>query len=220
MGATTDGRIRYIQCGGCGKADSVLVREDGTRDVVNWRLGDHRVPAVHRVRATVVRFPVMYHVHADYGPEVMAARSEPIARLGWSSTSFDLPLAPEVVGHFNLLSRAAAVIHEEYRGTPTKVGLCYPTTIRLASLEPGRDSFCIYLNLAAYEFYHLLFVVGSEHGPSSQFVAEPADVGTCPKLLAWLRPFEAAKKRFYRENGFDWGPRRGPVELGPTRGDL
>lgn len=210
----------HIQCGGCGKANSVVVREDGFRDVIYWRLGNHNVPAVHRVRATVVRFPVMHYVHADYGPEVMAIRSESIARLGWSSQSFDLPLAPEVVGHFNLLSQAVAVIHKEFRGMSTKVCLRYPTVIASCSLSAGHDEFRIYLNLHAYEFYHLLFVVGSEHGPSSQFVAAPADVGTCPKLLAWLRPFETAKKKLYRDNGFDWKPRRGPIELGPTRGDL
>ena len=203
----------YIQCGGCGQADSVIVREDGTRDVINWRLRNHTVPAVHRVRATVVRFPVQYYVHAHYGPEVMAVRSENIARLGWSSQSFDLPLAPEVVGHFNLLSQAVAVIHEELRGGTTEVRLEYPTMLRLRSVDAWRDRFRIYLNIPAYEFYHLLFVAGSEPGPASQFVVEPIDAGTCPKLLAWLRPFETAKKRLYRDNGFDWNPRRGPIEL-------
>lgn len=210
----------YILCGGWGKANSEVVREDGSRDVISWRLGNHAVPAVHRVRATLVRHPIDHYVHARYGPEVMAARSENIASLGWSSQSFDLPYPPEVVGHFNLLGQAVRVAGRELRGAPTKVELGYPTTISLRSVIDYWDRFSIYLNLPGYEFYHLLFVVGSKYGPSSQFDAEPADVGTCPKLLAWLRPFEAAKKHLYRDNGFDWNPRRGPVDLGPTRGDL
>lgn len=210
----------YIQCGGCGKANSIIVREGGSRDVIDWRLDNHSVPAVHRVRATAVRFPVQHYVHADYGPEVMAIRSESVAKLGWSSESFNLPLAPEIVGHFNLLSQAVAVVHKEIGAIPTKVRLGYPTVIGLMSLDDGRDKFQIYLNIPAYEFYHLLFVVGRESGPSSQFVAEPADVSTCPKLLAWLRPFETEKRKFYRDNGFDWNVRRGPIELGPTKGDL
>jgi hypothetical protein len=106
------------------------------------------------------------------------------------------------------------------RSASTRVSVGYPTTIQLRSEHDWDDYFCIHLNLFAYEFYHLLFVVGSEHRPASQFVAEPADVATCPKLLAWLRRFEASKKRLYRDNGFDWNPRRGPIESGPTRGDL
>jgi hypothetical protein len=90
----------------------------------------------------------------------------------------------------------------------------------MRSVDAWRDSFRIYLNLHGYEFYHLLFVVGSESGPGFQFDVEPADVSTCPKLLAWLRPFETAKKKLYRDHGFDWNPRRGPIELGPTKGDL
>lgn len=210
----------HIRCGGCGKANSVVVREDGTRDVIRWSLDGHHVPAVHRVRATLVRYPVDYYVHANYGPEVMAARSENIARLEWSSQSFNLPCPPEIVGHFNLMSQAVRVVHRELRGSPTKVCLGYPTTVRLRSCDDWNDQFCIYLNLFGYEFYHLLFVAGSEHGPSSQFVAEPADVSTCPKLLTWLRPFESAKKKLYRDNGFDWNPKRGPIDPGPTRGDL
>jgi hypothetical protein len=212
--------VSHIQCGGCGRANTVVVRQDGTRDVINWRLGDHNVPAVHRVRATVVRYPVRYYSHADYGPEVMAVRSESTARLGWSSQSFNLPLVPEIVGHFNLLSQAVKAAHKELCGSPTRVCLRYPTTVTVKSPVEWLPAFRIYLNLFAYEFYHLLFVVGSEHGPSSQFVVAPADVGTCPKILSWLRPFEAAKKKLYRDNGFDWNPRRGPIELGPTGGDL
>jgi hypothetical protein len=210
----------HIQCGGCGKASSVIVREDGSRDVIDWRLGNHNVPAVHRVRATVVRYPVMRYVHAHYGPEVMAIRSESIARLGWSSLSFDLPLPPEIVGHFNLMSDAVAVIYKELQRSKTAVSVEYPTTISFRSLDANCVKFRIFLNLQGFEFYHLLFVVGSPSRPSSQFVASKAEVGTCPKLLGWLRPFETAKKKLYRENGFDWNPRRGPIELGPTKGDL
>jgi hypothetical protein len=210
----------HVQCGGCGKANSVVVRADGSRDVIHWRLGNHNVPAVHRVRATLVRFPWQHYVHANYGPEVMAVRSENIARLGWSSLSFNMPLIPEVVGHFNLLGQAAAVVHKEFRGGPTKARVEHPTTIRLWTPREGCDQFRVYLNLSGREFYDLLFVVGSEHGPSSQFDVAPANVGTVPKLLAWLRPFEASKKKLYRDHGFDWNPRRGPIELSPTRGDL
>lgn len=210
----------HLLCGGCGKANSVIVRDDGSHDVIRWRLGNHNVPAVHRVRATVVRHPISYYVHADYGPEVMAIRSENTARLGWSSQSFNLPEVPEIVGHFNLLSQAVAHIHKELNGARADVKIGYPTTIAIRSVCEWQSNFRIYLNLHAYEFYHLLFVVGSEHGPSFQFVADRVDVSTCPKLLGWLRPFETAKKKLYRENGFDWNPRRGLIELGPTKGDL
>lgn len=210
-----------IICGGRGKANCVVVRDDGTEDVVNWRLASHEVPAVHRVRATLVRYPVMYYVHADYGPEVMAARSESIARLGWNSRSFDLPLPPETVGHFNLLRGAVSVAHAELRGSPTEVKFQYPATIKMRAGDRWRDAFAIYLNLPACEFYHMLLAVAGVAGhPSSHLTIEPVDLGTIPKLLAWLRPFEAAKKTLYCDNGFDWNPRRGPIELGPTRGDL
>jgi hypothetical protein len=205
----------YLQCGGCGKAHSVIVDTDGSREVIDWQLGDHKVPAVHRVRAKLVRFPVAYYQHAHYGPEVMAIRSENTARLGWSTQSFNMPLVPEVVGHFNLLTHAVACAYKVLRGEPTKVDLGYPTTITLENIRAGHDYFRIYLNLAAYEFYHLLFVVGQEH-LSSQFVVEPVDVRTCPKLLDWLRPFETAKKKLYCENGFDWNPKRGPISPEPT----
>jgi hypothetical protein len=210
-----------IICGGCGKASCIVVREDGTEDVVDWQLGSHKVPAVHRVRVTLIRHPVMHYVHADYGPEVMAVRSESIARLGWNSRSFDLPLPPETVGHFNLLREAVSVAYKELQGSPTEVGFRYPATIKIRSVERWKDAFALYLNLSACEFYHMLFTVAGAAGhPSSHFTFEPADVGTAPKLVSWLRPFETAKKKLYRDNGFDWNPRRGPIELGPTRGDL
>ena len=209
-----------IQSGGCGKAASIIRRPNGSTDVIDWDLNGHNVPAVHRVRATLVRYPVQYHVHADYGPEVMAIRREMTASLGWRSQSFNLPEVPEVVGHFNLLSQSVALAYKELRGHPTEVRLEYPTIIKIRSAHDWLDRFRVYLNLPAYEFYHLLIVLGSEHGPSFQFVADPADVSTVPKLLNWLRPFEAAKKQLYTDNGFDWNPRRGPIELGPTKGDL
>jgi len=214
----------YIQCGGCGKASSVIVREDGSRDVIHWRLGDHKVPPVHRVRATLVRFPVEEYVHADYGPEAMACRAESIARLGWSSHSLDLPLVPEVVGHFNLLSEAIATAQTELGRQSTAVQFKYPNTISVAPANSRGDRFRVYLNLPGYEFYHFMFIVGggaraSGH-PESHFTADPVDLSTCPKLLKWLKPFETAKKKLYLTNGFDWNPRRGPIEAGPARGDL
>lgn len=211
----------HIQCGGCGKAKSVMIRPDGSRDVIDWDLNGHNIPAVHRVRATLVRYPIMHYVHADYGPEVMAARSDSIAKLGWRSRSFDLPLPPETVGHFNLLREAVSVAYAELQGHPTKVEFNYPATIFVESWFGWMDRFVIHLNLPACEFYHMLLAVAGAAGhPSSHLTLEPADIKTCPKLLKWLRPFEAAKKRLYRDNGFDWNPRRGPIELGPTKGDL
>lgn len=213
--------MSHIVCGGLGKVKSAVIRDDGTRDVIHWRLGDHNVPAVHRVRATLVRYPVMHYVHACYGTEVMAARSESIAKLGWSSRSFDLPLPPETVGHFNLLREAVSTAYRELRGSRTEVCFRYPATIRIRGCDPWQDAFAVYLNLPACEFYHMLFaVVGAAGHPSSHVEVQPADLGTLPKLLAWLRPLEAKKKRLYRDSGFDWNPRRGPVELGPTKGDL
>lgn len=211
----------YIRCGGDGKANCVVVRGDGTRDVVNWKCGDVNVPAVHRVRATLVRYPSQYYVRANYGPEVMAARSESIARLGWKSRSFDLPLPPETVGHFNLLRGAIEGAHKELKGTPTRVRFRYPATVEIVGDQPWQPGFVVYLNLPAIEFYHLLFAVSdaSPH-PSSHLTIGPADVSTVPKLLAWLRPFETAKKKLYRGNGFDWNPRRGAIEYGPAPGDL
>lgn len=202
----------YIRCGGFEKANSVVVREDGTRDVIYWRLGDHNVPAVHGVRATLVRYPVHYYVHAYYGPEVMAARSARIVQLGWSSHSFDLPLPPEIVGHYNLLRQGVSIVRDELRGSPTRVRFLYPATIEITSADEWCDRFTIYMNLMACEFYHMLWVVAGTSGhPPSQLTCDPADVSTCPKLLAWLRRFEASKKKLYRENGFDWDPRRGPI---------
>ena len=203
----------------CDRVGSYVIRADGTRDVIHWRLGEIHVPAVHRVRATLVRFPVGYYQHADYGPEVMATRPADIARLGWNEQSFHLPYPPEIVGHFNFASEAVSVAYETLNeGRRTRVELGYSASFDMRGHE-GYDWFRVYLNLAGAEFYHLLFEVGNGR-PSIICDAPAADVDTCPKLLSWLRPFETAKRKLYRDNGFDWNPRRGPIELGPTKGDL
>lgn len=209
--------MSVMQCGGNGKANCVVIGEDGTREVMDWQLGNHHVPAVHRVRATLVRFPVNYYVHADYGPEVMAARSKPIAELGWSSRSFDLPLPPETVGHFNLLTHAVSAAHRELDRAQTLIRVGYPSVIVINSPDASLSGFNIYLNLAACEFYHMLWVIAGASGhPPSQIICEPADVSTCPKLMRWLTRFEAAKRKLYRKNGFDWNPTRGPINDEPT----
>lgn len=203
----------------CSHVGSAVVQPDGTRDVISWRFGEIHLPAVHRVRATLIRFPVGYYQHADYGPEVMAARPADIARLGWCQHSFHLPYPPETIGHFNLASEAVATAYETLsEGRRTKVSIGHPASFDMRGHE-GYDWFRVYLNVSGLEFYHLLFEAGKGR-PSIICDAPGADVGTVPKLLAWLRPFETAKRKLYKSHGFDWNPRRGPIELGPTKGDL
>jgi hypothetical protein len=193
---------------GPGKAHTVITGADGSREVVSWNLKGHSVPAIRQVRSTLVRFPVAYYQHANYGPEVMAARSENIARLGWSSESFDLPLPPESVGHFNLLSKAIKAAHRDLSTSPTTVSVGFPTTLKLSAADAWRPRFVVYLNLAAYEFYHLLFAACGRYS-HLQFNVPGIAVGTCPKLIAWLAKFERDKAQQYRENGFDWNPNCG-----------
>lgn len=195
---------------GPGKAHTVYIR-DGIREVVEWDLDGQSVPAVHTLRATLVRHPVDYYRHASYSPEVMAARSENIARLGWNQESFNLPKPPEIVGTYNLLSLAVASTYQEINHGVTSVEWMHPAGMRIKSNAPWHPSFSIYLNIPAYEFYHLLFAAAWARYSHLQFSVEPIDVSTAPKLARWLTRFEAMKKRQYREHGFDWNPKRGPI---------
>jgi hypothetical protein len=201
-----------ITCVGGSKERIVLRHGDGSSEVLAWDLNGQTVPALSQVEVTLVRYSIAYYQHAHCSPEVMESRSENIARLGWSSESFDLPLPPETAGSFNLLSGAIRAAHRELTPSRTYAETGYPSMLKLSSDGRADPRFVVYLNLAAYEFYHLLFAASGRYS-HLQFKVAPIDVDTCPKLLAWLRRFEQDKAEQYRVNGFEWRPRRKPKEV-------
>lgn len=175
--------------------------------VMGWRLDDNQqVPAIEQSRIAVVKFPVDYYQHFDYGPELMMLRRERIKELGWSSVSFDLPRMPSVVGEFSLLSNAIKKVVSVLDSSSVYADRIYPSIITLTSKGYGRRSdYCVlYFNGAAYEFYDLLFAIGLDTVVFEN-VPNPK-IKTLNQLLQWSKSFEFKRRKLYKSQGFSWEP--------------
>jgi len=176
--------------------------------VTSWQWdqdGVQMVPAIECSRVTVVRFPVQYYQHFGYSPEAMALRRESIEELGWSSQSFDLPRPPVKVAECSLLKDALGATNTALGGRSKYVKRMYPSMVAICTDYRYRNDFCVlYFNHAAYEFYHLLFLLGRDAVPFEN-IPNPK-IGTFNQLLRWTISFEHNKRKQYRAKGFTWQP--------------
>ena len=83
----------------------------------------------------------------------------------------------------------------------------WPSLMKLTTdYGSERTDYCIlFFNHAAYEFYHLLFLLGKKDDVVFENIPDPK-INTVPSLLKWARSFEAMKKRQYQNKGFTWEP--------------
>ncbi len=178
--------------------------------VTEWRLDDEQtVPAIELCGVTVVRCPVAYYSHFNYGPELMALRQKRIVELGWSSKSLDMPAPPESVGEFCLLSKAIKKIKTVLDYPKIYTTVCWPGTVLFQKEGYGTKwDYCVlYFNHWAYEFYNLLFILGQKDGPPFENVPNPK-IGTLPQILKWATGFETSRRKMYKENGFTWNTQK------------
>jgi len=174
--------------------------------VMDWRLSDtQNVPAIEFSCISVVKFPVDYYRYFDYSPEVMALRSKHIVELGWSSTSFDLPRPPELIGEYSLLSAAIKKVALVLSCSRMDIRRCYPSVIEFSPNEYREDYCILYFNHQAYEFYNLLFILGRDRSPFEN-VPNPK-INTLLQLLRWAKSFEFKRHKLYKEHGFSWEPK-------------
>lgn len=174
--------------------------------IQSWQLTDtQQVPAIEQSRITVVKYPVDYYQHFDYSPELMALREEEIVRLGWSSTSFDLPRPPCSVGEYSLLGDAIKKVASVLNNSRIISERYYPSTIGFWP-NRNREDYCIlYFNHRAYEFYNLLFILGKDSVPFEN-VPNPK-INTLNQLLRWAKSFEFMRRKLYKSHGFSWEPK-------------
>jgi hypothetical protein len=199
------------------------VSSDGSGDgqVVSWRWneqGTQTVPAIETSSIAVIKFPVAYSQVLDYSPEAMELRCERIKQLGWSDQSFNLPCPPEMIGTYSLLTdalRAARKVLKNACGGGTNVERIYPSMVKLTTgYGSSRADYCVlYFNRAAYEIYHLLFLLGEKDVVIFENIPDPK-IDTVPQLLKWARHFEVIKKRAYLGKGCTWNPERNPKKEG------
>ena len=178
-------------------------------EVLEWALTeDRRVPAIEICEISVVLFPVADCLHFNYGPELMGLRRERVKELGWSSTTFDLPLAPRVVGRYSLLSDALLKVRSALGSSGVVGGMEWPSTFVFTRAAYGCrvDYYRLYFGRAAYEFYDLLFRMARGR-PDVVFDNLPSlRLNTLPQILRWAKGFQYRRRRLYKKNGFTWDP--------------
>ena len=181
-------------------------------DVIHsWAYGEGQfesVPAIEQCRITVVKFPVLYAQNVDYGPELMKLRRKDIVRLGWDNDHLDQPQAPNTVGKFSLLTDAIKAVNKTFDHSEVYTERLYPSMIDCVAKNYGkRDDYCkLYFDLAAFEFYHLLFNLGTDAVPFEN-LPDPK-LKTLNQLLAWSRSFEFKRRKLYKAEGFTWVPHK------------
>lgn len=174
--------------------------------IQTWRLTDtQQVPAIEQSCITVVKFPVDYYQHFDWGPEKMALREKEIVSLGWDNTSFDLPRPPCSVGEYSLLGNAIKRVASVLDNSRIFAERCYPSTIRFQPNRCREDYCVLYFNHRAYEFYDLLFILGKD---TCVFENVPnPKINTLNQLLRWAKSFEFRRRKMYKSHGFSWEPK-------------
>lgn len=173
--------------------------------IMGWRLSDtQNVPAIEQCRITVVKYPIDYYQHFNYGPETMALRSKRIVELGWSSKSFDLQRPPISVGKYSLLSNAIKGVVSVLGRSSVPIQRRYPSTIEFLPDRRRQDYCILYFDHQAYEFYDLLFILGKDACPFEN-VPKPK-LNTSKQLLSWAKSFEFKRRKMYKSEGFTWEP--------------
>lgn len=178
--------------------------------VTSWQLSDDQsVPAIEQCRVSVVKYPVLYYQHFDYSPEAMDLRSESVKELGWSTNSFNLPIPPCVVGQYSLLTDALKKVKATLDFPKLDIRKNYPSTITCEKNGYGAKwDYCdLFFNHAAYEFYHLLFILGHDMSCPFENVPDPP-LNTLNQLMRWARSFEFKRRKMYKQEDFSWEPYR------------
>jgi len=193
------------------KKGRVACRYDNT--VMDWRLDDNQtVPAIEQSIITVFKFPVLYFQHFQYSPEAMALRDEDIKRLGWDNDSFDLPCPPIKIGEFSLLKSAMKAANDSLIHAGRVIERITPSMIKITSEYNERMDYCVlFFNHEAYEFYHLLFILGKD-SVSFKNIPNPK-IDTFSQLFKWVRTFEFKRQKLYKENNFTWKPKSELVKI-------
>jgi len=193
-----------------GRPAFTWIETDGTRHVMSWHLSDQQwVPAIEESRFAVVRFPIVYYQHFDFCPEAMALRPERIKELGWSSQSFDLPVAPVTVGSYSLLSDSLEWAAKILETRDLNVARIYPSLIKVEEKrDPAKSDYCLlFPNHHAYEFYHFFFILGQKDKTTFENIPNP-QIETLSQALTWIKSFEYGRRLMYRKEGFTWEPYR------------
>lgn len=179
--------------------------------VMSWAYGEkqfHSVPAIEQCWITVVKFPVLYAQNVNYGPELMKLRRKDIVRLGWDNDHLDQPQAPYPVGKFSLLSHAIKAVNKTFEHSEVYIERLYPSMIDCTSKNYGkRSDYCrLYFDMHAFEFYHLLFKLGTDAVPFENL--PNLKLNTLNQLLRWAKSFEFKRRKMYKKEGFTWEPKK------------